>query len=213
VAPDPVKLATLPLRLVLRVAEEVIPPVAEVARGTIGLVKGAFGDDGHGNGAGPVADPRSEATADPRSDAALRDEPAGGLAADAAAAAGEDPPSDAPEPLASREPGTAPSADPPSAYVEPPPSEAPASEEPEHVDTEAVVVAESADPETADGIHTDLHVAEPWDGYAGMTAADVIGRLEDASPAEVAVVQLYESTHRARKTVIEAAQRRLASSA
>jgi hypothetical protein len=83
--------------------------------------------------------------------------------------------------------------------------------EPEHVSENAVLVAESADPEIADGIHTDLRVNEPWDGYAGQTAADVIAALEDASPAQVAVVQLYETTHRSRKTVLEAAARRLQS--
>lgn len=185
-APDPLKLATLPLRLTLRVAGAVLEPASEIVRGTLGLVRGALGSDGDGH---------DESAADPRSDAApveveVRRE--------------------APAPLDPREPGTAPDADPPSAYAPPPLDPEPVAEEPEHVDTGAVLVAESADREIADGIHTDLRVQEPWDGYAGQTAADVIARLEGASAAQIAVVQLYESTHRSRKTVLEAAQRRLA---
>ena len=79
-----------------------------------------------------------------------------------------------------------------------------------HVSEEPVLVAESADVEIADGIHTDLHVKEPWDGYRKSTAQEVIDSLERCDTAQLAVVRLYESTHRARKTVLEAADRELA---
>jgi hypothetical protein len=118
-------------------------------------------------------------------------------------------------------PGGAPSAEPPPAFaetVEPSAVEAAgagpipdlAVDEPAHVSEEPVLVAESADPEAADGVRTDLHVAEPWEGYRGSTAKEVIAELAGRSAAELAVVRLYESTHRARRTVLEAADRELA---
>ena len=88
-----------------------------------------------------------------------------------------------------------------------PPSEV---DEVAHVSEEPVLVAESADVEIADGIHTDLHVQEPWDGYAKANAQAIIDELERCNPAQLAVVRLYESTHRARKTVLEAADREIA---
>jgi hypothetical protein len=42
-----------------------------------------------------------------------------------------------------------------------------------------------------------------------MGARQVIDRLGDASPAELAAVQLYESSNRSRQTVLEAVERRL----
>jgi hypothetical protein len=54
-------------------------------------------------------------------------------------------------------------------------------------------------------------VDEPWPGYARMTAKDVIERLADATPAELAAVQLYESFHQDRQTVRAAAERNLKS--
>jgi hypothetical protein len=42
-----------------------------------------------------------------------------------------------------------------------------------------------------------------------MHAKDVIAQLADASPATLAVVRLYESTHRDRVTVLAEVDRRL----
>jgi hypothetical protein len=78
-------------------------------------------------------------------------------------------------------------------------------DEPAHVSEEPVVVAEVADPGAEDGAGAQVRVAEPWEGYRQMKAADVIDRLAAATPEEVAVVQLYETMHRRRKTVLEAA--------
>jgi hypothetical protein len=86
-----------------------------------------------------------------------------------------------------------------------PRSRADVPEEPEHVSEEPVVVAEVADPGAEDSPGPQISVAEPWEGYRQMKAADVIDRLAAATPEEIAVVQLYESTHRRRKTVLEAA--------
>jgi hypothetical protein len=54
-----------------------------------------------------------------------------------------------------------------------------------------------------------VSVAEPWEGYRKMKAADVVDRLATADSAQLAVVQLYESQGRARKTVLAAVERRL----
>jgi hypothetical protein len=81
---------------------------------------------------------------------------------------------------------------------------------PAHVSEEPVLVADRADPGAAERpAGVEVHVAEPWEGYAEMKAADVIARIKQASAAEVGVIELYESAHRQRKTVIDAAARRL----
>jgi hypothetical protein len=49
----------------------------------------------------------------------------------------------------------------------------------------------------------------PWDGYDRMTAADICDRLSAASPTEAAAVELYEATHKGRRTVLDAAERAL----
>ena len=90
---------------------------------------------------------------------------------------------------------------------EDPPS--PLVEEPAHVSEEPVVVEEFAEPGAEDGAGASVRVDEPWDGYARMTARDITARLGDASLAELAAVQLYESTHKQRETVLSAAQREL----
>ncbi len=79
-----------------------------------------------------------------------------------------------------------------------------------HVEREAVLVAESADEQAADGAGAEVHVAEPWPGYGEMTAADIIERLATADAGMLAVVRLYESLHRERVTVLREAGRRLA---
>jgi hypothetical protein len=69
-----------------------------------------------------------------------------------------------------------------------PTSRADVPDEPVHVEQETVVVAEVADPGAEDGAGAQVSVAEPWDGYSRMKAADVIDRLAIASPEEIAVV-------------------------
>jgi len=79
-----------------------------------------------------------------------------------------------------------------------------------HVEREAVLVAESADEQAADGAGAEVHVAEPWPGYGEMTAADIIDRLAVADAGILAVVRLYESSHSKRVTVLREADRLLA---
>jgi hypothetical protein len=91
----------------------------------------------------------------------------------------------------------------------PPPGPA-AAARPEPIPEEPVIVRESADPGAEDGAGAQVRVAEPWSGYDQLGARDVIERLAAATPAELAAVELYEGSKRRRKTVLAAAERRLA---
>ena len=89
--------------------------------------------------------------------------------------------------------------------------EPPTPAQPVHVSEEPELVREVAEPGAEDGAGASVTVSEPWPGYARMTAKQVIGRLADATPAELAAVQLYESINRDRQTVRAAAERNLKS--
>ena len=100
------------------------------------------------------------------------------------------------------------------APVSPPPApETRAAREPDaaHVSEEPVLVEEFAEPGAESGAGAELHVHEPWSGYDQLNAKDVIARLAVASPAELAAVQLYESTNRSRQTILTAVARQLRS--
>jgi hypothetical protein len=99
---------------------------------------------------------------------------------------------------------------PPLNQSEPIDYDAPAEPEPVHVDEGSELVEEVADQGAEDGAGAQVRVAEPWDGYRALRAADVIERLGQASAEELAAIELYELTSRKRKTVIAAAQRELA---
>jgi hypothetical protein len=88
--------------------------------------------------------------------------------------------------------------------AEPASEPAPLRDEPTHVSEEPVLVDELAEPGAEEGAGAEVTVAEPWSGYAQMTAKDVLARLSDATPAELAAVQLYESANRHRDTVLSA---------
>jgi hypothetical protein len=72
--------------------------------------------------------------------------------------------------LGSDEPAPAPVAERPAPPIERP--------EPAHVSEEPELVAESADRGSEEGAGAELHVDEPWSGYARMTAADIRSRLQ-----------------------------------
>jgi hypothetical protein len=82
---------------------------------------------------------------------------------------------------------------------------------PDHIDEEPVLVAEAAEEGAEEGAGAELTVQPPWDGYDGMTAADIRDRLSAATAAEAATVELYESTHKNRRSVMDAAARALRS--
>lgn len=86
-----------------------------------------------------------------------------------------------------------------------PPREA----EPVHVSEEPVLVEEFAEPGAEQGAGAEVHVDQPWDGYEQMNAKQIIGRLAEADPSELAAVQLYEGANRHRQTVMNAVQREL----
>ena len=91
----------------------------------------------------------------------------------------------------------------------PPEPEPPPEAEPVHVDTGVETVAEVAEPGAEDGAHAELSVEEPWEGYRRMNATEVQRALADAGPEALAAVRLYESTHRRRRSVLNAVDRRL----
>jgi len=95
--------------------------------------------------------------------------------------------------------------------AQPAPAPAPSarSEPPTHVSEEPVLVSESAEPGAEEGAGASDTVLEPWTGYGRMTARDVIDRVRSASVAELAALRLYEARHRARRTVLAAADRQL----
>jgi hypothetical protein len=82
---------------------------------------------------------------------------------------------------------------------------------PDHVDEEVVLVAEVAEEGAEEGVGPELNVEEPWDSYDEMTAPEIRDRLAAADPVLAAAVNLYETTHKSRRTVIEAAERALKS--
>jgi hypothetical protein len=88
---------------------------------------------------------------------------------------------------------------------EPPPPPAP----PEHVDEEPVLTAEFAEEGAEDGAGAEVHVDEPWEGYGEMKVPEVTARLASASNIELAAVQLYESSHRKRNSVLRDVEKRL----
>ena len=107
----------------------------------------------------------------------------------------------APEPkVAAAEPAPIPV--PPTRSPEPEP------ETPVHIDTEPELVAEFAEPGAEEGAGAEMHVNEPWDGYRRMRVVDIRDRVAVAGAEELAVTQLYEVTHRRRRSVLDAVERR-----
>lgn len=94
-----------------------------------------------------------------------------------------------------------------------PPAPEPSRPEPEpvHVSEEPSLVEEFAEPGAEDGAGAEIHIAPPWDGYEGMNVKQIVARLSSATPAELGAVQLYESSHRGRQTILNAVQRELRS--
>lgn len=72
-----------------------------------------------------------------------------------------------------------------------------------------MLVAESADAGAEGGAGAQMHIDEPWTGYTRMTAPAVVDRLAAETDAVVAVVALFEGTHRKRRSVLTATEREL----
>ena len=80
---------------------------------------------------------------------------------------------------------------------------------PRHVSEGLQFVQGFAEPGAEEGAGAEVHVREPWNGYAHMSAHEVIARLAEAGREEIAAVMLYERVHRRRQTVLAAAERQL----
>ena len=76
----------------------------------------------------------------------------------------------------------------------------------DHVDSEVELVAESADPGATEPPGAQLHVDEPWDGYRRMKVPEIVSRLDGQPAAVLAAVELYETTHRRRRGVLDAVE-------
>ena len=72
-----------------------------------------------------------------------------------------------------------------------------------HVSSEPAPVASFG---PADGPGATLEVDPPWPGYDGHSAAEVVKRVRQGDEATRAVVLLYERSHKARRSVITAAE-------
>ena len=92
-------------------------------------------------------------------------------------------------------------------HVPPPAPLAAPAPPPAHVSEEPELVAEVAEPGAEDGAGASVTIVEPWEGYDLLTAKDVVDRLANAGPAELAAIELYESTHRQRETVLRAVRK------
>jgi hypothetical protein len=97
----------------------------------------------------------------------------------------------------------------PAAPTPPAPPDRPLEPEPAHVSEEPALVEEFAEPGAEDGAGAEIHFQEPWDGYADMKAKQILARLNSATPAELAAVQLYETSHRSRQTILNTVKREL----
>jgi hypothetical protein len=76
------------------------------------------------------------------------------------------------------------------------------------IDDEPELIAEVAEPGAEEGASAEVEVDQPWDGYDDLTADSVIERVRLADAAELAVIELYESSHKQRRTVLAATERR-----
>ena len=85
----------------------------------------------------------------------------------------------------------------------------PVSEKVKTIDDDPVPVAEFGGEGAEEDAGPEVTVAEPWDGYAAMTAAQLRDRLQGADRETLAAVVLYEGFGKRRSSVIETAERRL----
>ena len=199
------ELLTLPLRIGIR-GTRIFWGIAEglterAVMGTLQLVHVITGGDSTSSPEPPVA-PGPATTERPARTRPTRREP-----------------SAPPEPAPSAPPEPAPPLSPPASSGEPAPifSAPPAAEdapppvapEPAHVSEEPELVREEAEPGAEEGAGASVRIDPPWEGYDGMAAHQVIARLSEADRAELAAIQLYESSTRRRQTVLEAVERQL----
>ena len=187
-------LAREPARLTLRAWEFGLSSAATVAKVGLELL------DQQRSGAADFAQHRSPSHPDyagngspPDTENPWREDPSGGARVEAPVRAAAPPVRDRPRPVRDAPPAL------PDELI------------PDHVDEEVVLVAAVAEEGAEDGAGAELTVEAPWDSYDQMTAAEIRDRLAAADPVVAAAVNLYETTHKSRRTVIDAAERALKS--
>ncbi len=173
---------TAPVRLVLRTGRDAAGTLVELGRHVVDRVTSGSPDDDHRSPTPPTR------TTPPADSIGVPSRPAAPPSAPVAPATPA--PADAPAPAASDEP------DQPEF-------------QPAHIDEEPTLVYSSADEGAQDGAGPTLRIGEPWNGYRGMNAPDVVDRLAVADAATLAAVQLFESANRSRKSVLAAVDQRL----
>jgi hypothetical protein len=97
---------------------------------------------------------------------------------------------------------------PPPPADEPPPAAAEAFGPPEPTRGEAARAREALREAeaTAGSPGPEIRIDEPWPGYAKLRALDIVDRLAAADEATKAMVRLFESEHRKRRTVLAATE-------
>jgi outer membrane biosynthesis protein TonB len=204
-------LISLPLRLGIRTARaslQATRDLAELGLATLEIVGRALGEE--------PTEGREPAEAAPQPP---EPEPPGPHATPEPPLAPE-PPATAPTPPVGLpvEPVPPPAPPPPPAAAEPPmtapdPTESTSIDiglEPEeHSPDERELVEEFADPGAEDGAGASLRVAPPFQGYEVLRAPEVIAHLGSADLAELGETELYERTHRARRSVLEAIEQEI----
>jgi hypothetical protein len=182
------QILTLPIRLGVRAATLCLRTGEEIATRTLALAVQAAGvmrssrDEDHGSSPAPPSDPVPE-TAAPAAftgQTTAQDGDRGGVRDVEIGARGAEIDFDAPE-----EPA------------------------PPHVSEEPALAAEIAEPGAEDGAGAAVRVDEPWPGYRALNAKDVVARIASADAAELAAIQLFESSHQRRQTVLSAVERQL----
>lgn len=186
----PVRISVRATRLWLRAAEETVTVAANATGRIVGIASSRGADAGSGSSADPATQERD-----------APGQPAAGDGRSSATGVLDRRPSPPPPPAPPAAEETP--AEPATSY------DTPAEREPAHVSEEPSLVEEFAEPGAEDGAGAEVHIAPPWDGYADMNAKQIVARLSSATPAELAAVQLYESSHRRRQTILNAAQREL----
>jgi hypothetical protein len=118
-------------------------------------------------------------------------------------------PPDAPD-LDRRPARPSPKAPPPARKPPPPRAKTrPLPPEAKTMDDSPVPVAEFGEEGAEEEPGADVSVDEPWEGYRRMSAAEVKKRLESEEREVLATVVLYEGFAKKRRSVIEAAEKRL----
>jgi hypothetical protein len=111
-------------------------------------------------------------------------------------------------PVTPLRPRPAPPPPPPPPADEPPPAAAEVFGPPEPTRGEAARAREALREaeDTGDSPGPEIRIDEPWPGYRKLRAPDIVDRLEAADEATKAMVRLFESGHRKRRTVLAATE-------